>query len=262
MDRIPLNAQNREILGRKVKKLREDGFIPGHIYGKEVSGENISVERKPFKEVFNRAGETGLIDLRVGTDKIRPVLIRGLDFHPLSGALLHVDFYQVNLSEKVQVPVPVELIGEQPESVHLGETVVLQPLLEIQIEALPTDLIEKVVVDQSVLKQVDDSVLVSDLKIDRSKITILTPEEEVVIKLAPAITEEMKKLMEEQAAEAAAAAAQAAEAGIQEVAEGAEGETPPEKEVGEDGPPDGGVETETKEVGESSEQTTENQPTK
>lgn len=228
MDRITLNATDREIVGKKVKHLRDDGFVPGHVYGNTKTPENVAVNGIDFTKVFSTVGETGLINLKIGDEKVRPVLIRGVQVDPVRGALLHIDFYQVNLLEKVQVPVPVELIGEQPESVHMGETVVLQPISEIQIEALPDDLIEKVVVDQSVLKQVDDALTVGQLNIDRSKISVLTPEEEVVIKLAPAITEEMKKLMEEQAAEAAAAA-QALETPVEgETTEG--GEPPVEAE--------------------------------
>lgn len=232
MDRIALNAKDREVIGKNVKQLRRDGFVPGHVYGNTKTPENVTVKSTDFMKVFSEVGETGLINLRIGEEKVRPVLIRGVQVGPVRGELLHIDFYQVNLLEKVQVPVPVELIGEQPESVRMGETVVLQPVSEIQIEALPDDLIEKVQVDQSALKQVDDSITVEQLSIDRSKITVLTSAEEVVIKLAPAITEEMKKLMEEQAAEAAAAAA-AVEAPAE--GEAVEGETLPEGETTEGG---------------------------
>jgi len=221
-----LNATEREVLGRKVRMMRREGFTPGHVYGKNTETEHVAVNTKDFLRVLSEAGETGLVDLKIGAEKIRPVLIRGLQHHPLSGVVLHIDFYQVNLTEKVQVPVPIVLIGEQPESVHMGETVVLQPLSEVQVEALPTDLIENIEVDITSLKNVEDAITVADLKVDKSKITILAEETEVVVKLAPAITEEMKKLMEEQAAEAAASAEPAeGEAGAEgEKAEGEEAE--------------------------------------
>lgn len=242
MDKIPLKALERNILGKKVKKLRREGLVPGHVYGNTKTIEHVSVNGKDFLEVFAKVGETSLVDLKIGTDKVKPVLIRGLQHHPVTGQLLHIDFFQVNLQEKVQVAIPVILVGEQPESVHMGETVVLQPTDEIQVEALPTDLIEKIEVDQNTLKQVDDAITVAQLAIDRSKITVLTPAEEVVIKLAPAITEEMKKLMEEQAAEAAAAAEavttpegapEGEQAGEQDAQqEGGTGETEPNQQEG------------------------------
>lgn len=170
---------------------------------------------------MHQAGETGLIDLRVGAEKVRPVLIRDTQYDPVKGALLHIDFYQVNLSEKVKVPVPIVVLGgEELESVKIGENVILQNLSEVEVEALPTDLIEKIEVNVSHFKNVDDAVTIEQLSIDRSKLTVLADPEEIVVKLAPAITEEMKKLMEEQEAEAKAAA----EAQAEEVEGAKEGE--------------------------------------
>src|SRR5258708_36139920 len=160
MDRIALKAQERTVLGKKVKKLRRDGLVPGHVYGNTKEVEHVTVLGLEFLKVFHQAGETGLINLKIGEEKVRPVLIRGVQHHAVKGDILHIDFFQVNLYEKVQVPVPIELIGEQPESVHIGENVVLQPISEVQIEALPDDLIEKIEVDQSKLLQVDDAIIV------------------------------------------------------------------------------------------------------
>lgn len=224
MDKISLQAQERTILGKKVKNLRRDGIIPGHVFGNNKTSENISVNAKDFLAVYHRAGETGLINLKIGEEKIRPVLIRQIQHDPVRGQIQNVDFYQVNLKEKVKVPVPIELIGEGPESVKMGETVVLQNLLEIEVEALPTDLIEKFEVSVEPLKNVEDAITVSQLNYNRETLTVLADPEEVVVKLAPAITEEMKALLEEQKAEAEAAAAeQAAEEGAEVKTEGEEG---------------------------------------
>lgn len=229
MDRLSLNAEERKVLGKKVKHLRKAGQLPAHVYGKGVETESVSVDGKTFLKTFKEAGETGLIDLKIGTEKIRPVLVRGVQYNPVSGDLIHIDFFQVNLSEKIKAPIPLVLIGEEPESVHLGETIVLQTLNEVEVEALPADLIEKIEVDITVLKNIDDAITVGQLNYDRSKLTIATQEEEVVVKLAPAVTAEMQQQLEEQAAETAAAAAETEEgAENAEAAEGgeaAEGET-------------------------------------
>lgn len=232
MERIALQASEREVLGKKVKKIRRDGLIPGHVFGKKITTEHVSVKQTDFLKVLRQAGETGLIDLKIGSEKIRPVLIRDLQYDPVSGNLLHIDFYQVNLSEKVKVPVPIVLVGDEPESVHMGETVTLQTLPEVEVEALPTDLVENIEVDISSLQNVDDAISVGELSVDREKITILAEPDEVVVKLAPAVTEEMKRLLEEQEAEAAAAQAEAAEGeAVAEVVEG--GEAPEGGEVAE-----------------------------
>ena len=144
MDRLSLQAEERQILGKKVKKLRQDGQLPGHVFGKGVEGELVMVSAKDFLHTFAAAGETGLIDLKIGKEKVRPVLVRGVQYDPVSDDPLHIDFYQVNLQEKVKVPVPLVLVGEDPEKVHLGEAIVLQTLNEVEVEALPTDLVENI----------------------------------------------------------------------------------------------------------------------
>lgn len=223
MDRLSLQAEERALLGKKVKNLRKDGKLPGHVFGKGLETEHVSVDGKIFLKTFKEAGETGLIDLKIGTEKVRPVMVRGVQYDPVSGQPLHIDFYQVNLTQKVKVPVPLVLIGEQPEAVKLGEAIVLQTLNEVEVAALPTDLVENIEVDITSLKNIDDAITVGQLNYDRSKLTIEAGEEEIVVKLAPAVTAEMEKLLEEQAAEAAAAAAET-EAGAEkaEVAEGGE----------------------------------------
>jgi len=241
MDRLSLKAEERKVLGKKVKNLRKDGILPAHVFGKGVEGEIVSVDAKEFHKVFKVAGETGLIDLKisklasskeVGAEKgsapggVRPVLIREVSYNPVSGDLIHIDFYQVNLLEKVKVSVPIVQIGEAPESVKLGETIVLQTLSEVEVEALPADLPENIEVDITSLKEIDDAITVGQLNYDHEKVTVHVDPEEIVVKLAPAVSAETQALLEEQAAEQAAAAAEtAAEAG-------AEGEVPAEGEVG------------------------------
>lgn len=224
-DKLSLDATERKVLGKKVKKLRRDGQLPAHVYGKGVETEIVSVDGKTFLKTFAQAGETGLIYLKIGAEKVRPVLIRGVQYDPINGQPLHIDFYQVNLTQKVTAPIPLELIGDQPELVKSGEAIVLQTLNEVEVEALPTDLVEKIEVDIRPLQKVDDAITVANLSFDRSKLTVHVAEEEIVVKLAPAITEEMRKQMEEEAAAAAAAAAET------QAAEGAEGEAPTEGEA-------------------------------
>jgi large subunit ribosomal protein L25 len=247
MDRISLKAEERIILGKKVKNLRKDGLIPGNVFGNKVESESVTLKMKDFKPAYDQAGETGLIDLRIGAEKVRPVLIRNIQYDALTDKPLHVDFYQVNLKEKVTVPVPIILkeLEEETESVKMGEAIVLQTMSEVEVEALPTDLIEHIEVDISTLKNIDDSISIADLSYNRDTITVLAEPDEIVVKLAPAVSDEMKALMEEQAAETAAAS---------EAAEGetvlAEGETAEGAEMTDESAQAGGGEEEHKEGGE------------
>lgn len=189
MDRLNLQAEERIILGKKVARLRKLGKLPGHVFGKKVDTEHVTVDKKEFLKTFRLAGETGVIDLKIGAEKVRPVMVRGFEVDPITGEPTHIDFYQVNLSVKVTVPVPLVLIGDEPEKVKLGEAMVLQTLNEVQVEALPNDLIEKIEVNIASLQEVDDAITVASLTFDREKLNILADPEEVVVKLAPIVVE-------------------------------------------------------------------------
>ena len=210
MDRLSLYAEERQILGKKVKNLRKRGSLPAHVFGKALDSESVAVVTADFLKTFLLAGETGVIELKIGSEKIRPVLVRDVQYDPIGGQPIHIDFYQVDLTKKVKVPVPLLLIGEAPEKVHLGEAILLQTLNEVEVEALPADLIEKIEVDTSLLKEIDDAITIGQLSYDREKLTIAIDSEEIVVKLAPAVTAEMEKLLEEEAAEKTAVAAEAA----------------------------------------------------
>lgn len=225
MDRLSLLAEERKVLGKKVKTLRRDGKLPGHVFGKGLESESVEVLAKEFIKIFHQAGETGLIDLKIGKEKIRPVLIREVQYNPLTDLPLHVDFYQVNLAQKVKVSVPVVQVGEPPEAVHLGEAIVLQTLNEVEVESLPADLPEKLEVDITPLKAIDDAITLGQLSYDRTKITISADPLEVVVKLAPAVSAETEKLLEEEAAQQAAAQAEEGAAPVEGEAPATEGET-------------------------------------
>lgn len=232
MTAIPLKAEERNLLGKKVKQLRRNGVIPAHVYGNKVETEHVSVDLREFMKVFKEAGETGLVDLKIGAEKVRPVLIRNIQVDPLRGEPVHIDFYQVNLKEKVTVPVPIVLIGEEPEAVHSGEAIVIQPMSEVQVEALPAELPEKIEVDIVSLKQIDDAITVAQLVVPEG-VTILAEPEAVVVKLDTAVSAEAQQLMEEQAAEQEAQAEAAEGEGAAEETTEKEGEEGQEEAAGE-----------------------------
>jgi large subunit ribosomal protein L25 len=189
MDKFTLKADIRKISGRKVKNLRKEGILPGNISGKKIKSEAVQVVFKDFEKVYKQVGETGLLTLEIGREE-KPVLIHNLQVNPVSDSAVHVDFLQVDLKEKVETGVPVELTGEAPAEKQAIGTVV-QYLNEIKVEALPMDLPEKFVVDTSELAEVDQSIMVKDLKVDRSKVDIKTGADEIVVKVEPPQKEEV-----------------------------------------------------------------------
>ncbi|MCS7091863.1 MAG: 50S ribosomal protein L25 [Patescibacteria group bacterium] len=191
MNKPKLQALKREIFGRKVKSLREKNIIPANVFGDRDSSLAISVNLKDFRKVYDEVGETGLIDLVIENSTL-PVLINNISFEPVSGKILHIDFRQVNLKEKLTANVPVELIGESPaEKQGLGT--VVSYLTEIEVEALPSDLPEKFVIDVSNLSEVDQSIYVKDIKTDSDKVKITLDPETIVVKVEEQKMEEVSE---------------------------------------------------------------------
>lgn len=213
-----LKADKRKITGRKVKKLREEGKLPANIYGKGVKSTSIEVDEKDFKKVYGEAGETGIIEISIGKE-MHPVLVNNIQNDPITGNILHVDFRQVNLKEKVSAEVPVETTGESPaEKQGLGTAV--QYLDEIEVEALPMDLPEVFEVDLTKLSEVDQAIFVKDMPVDKSKVEIKQDPDEIVVKVEP--------LREEEEEPVAAPSPEDVEITEEKREEGEEGKTPEE----------------------------------
>lgn len=180
MDKLALTAEKREVLGRKVKALRTEGKIPANIFGKAVDSTAIVLDSKAFEPVFKEAGETGLIEITVSGSK-KPVLIHNVQKDPLTDKILHVDFRQVDLKQKITANVPVELTGESPAEKQ-GFGTAVQQIDEIEVESLPTDLPEKFEVDISNLNQVDDAIFVKDIKVS-DKVEVKVGPDEIIVKV-------------------------------------------------------------------------------
>ncbi|MCL5438842.1 MAG: 50S ribosomal protein L25 [Patescibacteria group bacterium] len=214
MKRQKLAVEPRKVLGKKVKKLRKEGVLPANIYGKNIKSIAVQVPLKEFEKTYKEVGETGLIDLEL-KGELKPVLIHNVQLDHITDLPLHTDFYQVNLKEKVKTAVPLILVGEA-KAVTDKVGILLQPLSEVEVEALPEDLPENVEVKVDYLANIDEQITVGDLKVPQ-EITVHTDPSQVIVK----VTELVSKEAEEQAAVEAAAAAEAK-------AETAEGEVPAE----------------------------------
>lgn len=187
--RPQIKVEKRKITGRRVKQLRRDGIIPASVYGKGIKSLAVQVPLKDFTSVYKEVGETGLVDLQVNGET-RPVLITNIQLHAVSDVPLHVDFHQVDLKKKVRATVPIEITGESPAD-KSGIGILVQQMNEIEVEALPTDLPEKLIADISKLENIDDAVLVKDLVVDRAKVEIQTDAEQIVAKVEPPAVEEV-----------------------------------------------------------------------
>ena len=189
MNKHLLKAEKRSILGSKVKRLRKQGLIPATVFGRTVDSLSVQVSAVEYNRVYKQAGDTSIIWLTIeGEEKERPTLVKGTASNPMTGDTLHIDFHQVNLKEKVTAWVPVELEGEA-ELVKNGSAVLDLQLKEIEIEALPTEIPEKIVFDISNLKEIGDHLKVGDAKVGAG-ITVLSDPESIIAALGELQKEE------------------------------------------------------------------------
>lgn len=219
--KLPVEA--RKSTGKKVKTLRREGILPANIYGRDFKSTAIQLPAKDFKKVYDIVHETGLVDVDL-KGEIIPVLIKNVVLNTLTEEVLHADFHKVNLKEKTTAKIPVEAVGE-PKAVSDKVGLLEQPMMELEVEALPTDLPEKVEVNVEGLSAVDEQILVSDLKLPAG-VEALSEATQVVFKIGELVTKEMEEQMAADEAAAEEAQSEAAEGGEAP----SEGETPAEGE--------------------------------
>ncbi len=207
-----LKAEKRTILGRKAKKLRKEGLLLANLYGRDVKSQALQLPLNEFNKIYKQSGETGIIELNLGDSKPRPTLIHNIQRDPLTNQIIHVDFRQVDLTKKITAQVPVELLGEAPAESKGG--VLVQQIKEVEVEALPAELPEKLTLDISKLTEIDQFLTVEDLRYDKTKISLkIEDPKSIIVKIEPPAKEEAE------AKPAAAAEGEAAEAEPKETEE-------------------------------------------
>jgi large subunit ribosomal protein L25 len=160
--KLELTATERSVTGSKVRHLRATGVIPAVLYGKGQEAVNLQVPTKDFDKVFHQAGESTLVYLNVG-GHAHPTIIHDIARHPLSGVVIHADFYKVRLDEKIKTMVPVVFVGESPAVKNDGG-IFVRNINELEVEALPADLPHEIEVDISSLAKFDDSITLGSIK--------------------------------------------------------------------------------------------------
>lgn len=226
-----ITARPRAGVGKgAARSLRREGLVPAVVYGHGVDPQPLAVPARELERVLQSISwENTLIDLQVGEHVSAAVLIREVQFHPFKPEVLHVDFMQVTAGEKIEVEIPVEVVGAAP-GVKAGG-VLEQQLHSVRVYCDPSRIPEQIGVDVSAL-EIGDSLHVSDLRLP--EIEILTePTTTLVVVVPPAVL----KAEEEEAA--AAAVEEEAEPEVvgrgKREEEAAEGEAEEEGEEGEEG---------------------------
>lgn len=182
-----LSIQKREA-GMGVDALRALGRVPAVMYGPKFESLSISIGAVDFRKALAAAGESTIVTLQ-GDGLSEETLIHDVQFDPVSGEPLHVDFYVVEKGKKVQVAVPVEFVGES--AAVKGGADLIKVMHELEIEALPKDLPHELTVDISALVEVDSQIHAKDVVLPAG-VTLITDGDEVVV-IAAAHAEETEE---------------------------------------------------------------------
>ena len=175
-----IKTEIRTIVGNSVRKLRNAGILPAVIYSKELGSISLQLNYLEFLRLFKEVGTSNVIDLMIDEKKY-PCIVHGLDIHPVTGRLRHVDFLSVNLLKKVTATVELVFVGEAPAVKEFG-AVLTTPLQEIEVEALPDNLPSSIEVDLSSLVSIESMIRVSDLA-SSDNYEIITNSEELIATL-------------------------------------------------------------------------------
>lgn len=158
---LTLSVTTRTLFGKKLKKLRKEGQIPANIFGADFKSLSVSVPLKDFTAIYKIAKETGVVYIKHDKEEI-PVLIGGVQRHPVNDLILHVDFRKIDLKKKVEAQVPVKTTGVS-EAVSQKAGVLLYGTQSLTVESLPKDIPHEIVVDISSIKELGQEIKVGDL---------------------------------------------------------------------------------------------------
>ncbi len=201
METIELNVQPRHIVGKQVKAMRRAGWVPAVLYSRHTDPKIVQANNRELLRVLQRAGSSRLVTLKVeGEAEPHLALVREVQREPIKGDLWHVDFLAVSMSEEITVEVPLRFEGSSP-IIARNEGVLIHGLDTLEIKCLPSNLIDSVAVDLSVLTKVGDVIRVSDLNVPGT-VKLLADLDATVVRVShPAGEEEVEAPAAEVAAE-------------------------------------------------------------
>ncbi len=197
MEEIKLEAKKRTVVGKKVKVLRREGLLPAIVYGAGIEPLAIELDSHETSKILSLVSGSTLISLKIGNEN-HTVILRDVQVDVIRRNIVHIDFLKVAMDTAITTEVPVRLVGEAPAVTELGG-VLVTGLSEVEIEALPGDLPDRITVDIESLIEINSSIKVGDIFFGKG-VTILTDQDELLVRIVPqAIEEEVVEEVEEEA---------------------------------------------------------------
>jgi large subunit ribosomal protein L25 len=192
MEKVVLKATPRTSTGRHVRALRRTGQLPAVLYGHNVEPIIISMDAREATKVLGKLSSSSLISIDLD-GKEYPSLVREKQMNYIKRNLIHVDFQVVSLTEKIRANVGIVLTGNSA-AVKDFNAMLINGLNELEVEAFPQDLPERVVVDISSLVKIGDGIHVRDIFLS-DKVTILNAADEMVILATAPAKEEVEEVV-------------------------------------------------------------------
>ncbi len=215
---LQIAVDARTASGKATKRLRAAGIVPGVVFGKKAGSVPVQLEAKAFEALYREAGRTSVNKVKVDGGRETRVVIKSVQRNPLTGRVLHVDFFAPDLTHEMQADVPIVFSGQAPAVEATGGTL-FTSLDHLKVKALPADMPHEIAVDVSSLVDLDVAINVRDLAF-ADNVTILNDPDELIVKvMPPRVEEEPEVVVEELEGEAA----EGAEGQPAEGAEAAEG---------------------------------------
>lgn len=192
MEGLTLTATTRDILGKKTRFMRRQGMTPTHLFGHDLKSLALQCHTAELQNILAQAGTTTLLNLKIDSEKRpRKVLVREVQKDVFGRQLLHVDFYQVKLTEKIKADIPIILFGEAP-ALKLKGRFLMQTLDSLSIECLPDKLPPEIRVDLSPLEEVEQAIHVRDLELDKD-ITVANDPNQLIVKVSEKVVAEIEE---------------------------------------------------------------------
>lgn len=193
MEKIVIQATPRTVIGKQVRALRRAGLLPAILYGPHMKPINISMEAHSSSLILKHMTASSLVSIEL-EGKEYPALVREKQRNFITNNLLHVDFQVVSMTETLRTKVGIQLVGEAPV-VDAFDAILINGLEELEVECLPSDLPERIVVDISTLANIGDAIHVRDIKIS-GKVEILDDKDEMIVLAASTYEEEVEEISE------------------------------------------------------------------
>lgn len=176
---LHLEAEKREVFGKKLNIGRKQGKLPAVFYGKGKETISLFVDLKEFGKIWKKAGETTIVELKKNGKKMADVLIHDIAVDPVSDIPVHVDFYAVEMDKPIKAKIPLVFEGTAPAVKELGGMLV-KVMHEVEVEALPNNLPHEIKIDLSKLVAIGDHIIVKDIEISAT-VKIISGLEEVIV---------------------------------------------------------------------------------